>query len=136
MQFHPYLSFNGDCEEAFKLYAKALRGKIEGLFRYEGTPAASQAPPEWQKKIMHVRLVADGATLMGADAPPNQYRKPQGLTVNIEVRDPAEAERIFHELSAGGQVHMAIQETFWAQRFAMWIDRFGTPWMVNCEKPM
>lgn len=134
MQLSPYLAFNGDCEEAFKFYAKVFRGKIEAMFTHEGTPAESQVPPEWRKKIMHARLSADNAVLMGGDAPPNHYKKPQGFTVNINVADADDADRIFHELSAGGQVQMPIQETFWAVRFGMLIDRYGTPWMVNCEK--
>ena len=134
MQIIPYLAFNGNCEEAFQFYEKCLRGKITGLFRHEGTPAASQVPKEWLQKIMHARLEAHGAVIMGGDAPPNHYSKPQGFCINIGVEDPKEAERIFSELSQGGKVQMPIGETFWATRFGMLIDRYGQPWMVNCEK--
>lgn len=134
MQVIPYLAFNGNCEEAFKFYEKSLGGKITGLFRHEGTPAASQVPKEWLQKIMHVRLEAHGAVLMGGDAPPNQYTKPQGFCVSIHVQDPAEAERVFKALSEGAKVQMPIQETFWALKFGMLVDRYGQPWMVNCEK--
>ena len=41
---------------------------------------------------------------------------------------------MFHALSEKGTVQMPIQETFWAARFGMLVDKFGTPWMVNCEK--
>ena len=58
-----------------------------------------------------------------------------GFTVNVSVDTPAEAERIFNALIDGGRVHMTMQETFWAQRFGMLVDRYGTPWMINCEKP-
>jgi PhnB protein len=27
---------------------------------------------------------------------------------------------------------MSLQATFWAEGFGMLIDRFGTPWIVNC----
>jgi PhnB protein len=72
---------------------------------------------------------------MGGDAPPQFASKPQGFCVSIQVDDPAKAERIFGELSEGGVVQMPIRETFWARRFGMLIDKFGTPWMVNCERP-
>jgi PhnB protein len=72
--------------------------------------------------------------LMASDAPPTHSESMQGFKVNIGVDDPKEAERIFQALSEGGTVQMPIQETFWAVRFGMLVDRFGTPWMVNCEK--
>ncbi|MBX6364883.1 MAG: VOC family protein, partial [Gemmatimonadetes bacterium] len=68
-----------------------------------------------------------------SDAPPDRYRKPQGLYVSLSVKDPIEAERIYDALAKGGTVEMPLQETFWSPRFGMVTDRFGTPWMVNCE---
>lgn len=134
MELSPYLTFNGDCEAAFKLYEKVLRGKIQAMMPHEGTPAVEQVPPEWRKKILHASLLIDGQVLMASDAPPPHYKQPQGISVSLMLKDPAEAERIFRELSEGGQVFMAIQKTFWAERFAMFSDRFGIPWMINCSQ--
>ncbi len=134
MQLNPYLLFNGDCEAAFKLYETVLGGKIEALIPHEGAPGAEQLPPEWKKKVMHARMTIKGQVIMASDAPPGRYSKPGGFSVNISVTDPKEADRIFNALSEGGTVHMPIGETFWALRFAMFADRFGIPWMVNCEK--
>ena len=87
--------------------------------------------------MTHSRPEAGGRLLMGGDAPmQGPSSKPQGFCVSVSVDDPTEAERIFGELSEGGTVTMPIGETFWAQRFGMVTDKFGTPWMVNCEKPM
>src|SRR5438876_980401 len=134
MQLIPYLSFNGQCEEAFQLYAQVLGGEIKFIAKYEGTPAAETVPPEWRGKIMHVTMAAGDRLLQGADAPPNYYTKPQGFSINIETQDPAEAERLFQAFSEGGTVRMPLQETFWAAKFGMVIDRFGTPWLINCSK--
>src|SRR5579862_2166344 len=134
MQLNPYLLFNGDCEAAFKLYETVLGGKIEALIPHEGAPGTEQLPPEWKKKVMHARMTVNGQVIMASDAPPGRYSKPGGFSVNISVTDPMEADRIFNALSEGGTVHMPIGETFWALRFAMFTDRFGIPWMVNCEK--
>jgi PhnB protein len=82
---------------------------------------------------MHVRLEVGDSVLMGSDAPPDRYKPPQGFSVNIAVEKPEEAERIFHALAEGGNVGMPLQQTFWAARFGMVVDRFGIPWMVNCE---
>ena len=70
---------------------------------------------------------------MGSDGMPGKMEKPQGFDVSIQVQEPAEAERIFNALADGGDIVMAIDETFWAHRFGMLTDRFGTPWMVNCS---
>jgi len=132
-----YLSFDGQCEAAFKHYEKVLDGKILMMVRNADAPADSCVPqtPETAARIMHARLKVGDRLLMGGDAPPQFASKPQGFCVNIMVDDPIESERIFRELGEGGVVQMPIGETFWARRFGMLIDRFGTPWMVNCEKP-
>ncbi|MBV9559936.1 MAG: VOC family protein [Bradyrhizobium sp.] len=134
--FVTYLSFDGKCEEAFKHYEKVFRGKILMMMRHSDAPKDSGVPqnPETANRIMHARLEAGGRLLMGSDAPNRGSSKPQGFCVSVGVDKPAEAERIFKELSEGGTVMMPIAETFWAQRFGMVTDRFGTPWMVNCEK--
>jgi len=92
-------------------------------------------PPEWHDKIMHARLTVGDETLMGSDAPPGRYEAMKGFSVTLGIADPADAERIFQALAQGGTVRMPIQPTFWAQRFGMLVDRFGTPWMINCEQP-
>ncbi len=136
MNLSPYLFFNGDCEAAFKFYEKVLGGKIDAMFTHEGTPAAKDVPPEWQKKILHARLLLRDWAVMASDAPPGRYSKPQGFSVSLEIETPEESERVFHALSEKGSVVMPIQETFWAKRFGMLTDRFGIPWMINCSKPM
>jgi PhnB protein len=136
VQINAYLSFGGQCEAAFQFYEKLLGGKIEGLFRYAGTPMEKQVPPEWGEKIMHIRLVAGQNEIMGADAPP-QYEQGEAkrFCMSIGLKDPDEAKRLFDGLAEGGSVQMPLQATFWAARFGMLVDRFGIPWMINCEAP-
>jgi PhnB protein len=136
MQVNPYLSFDGQCETAFKFYEKCFGGKIVAMMPHRGSPMEGHTPPDWLDKIMHARLTIGDEVLMGGDAPPGHFEPTKGMTVAIGVADPAEADRIFGELAEGGAVRMPIQETFWAQRFGMLVDRFGIPWMINCEKPM
>ena len=133
MQISPYLNFPGDCAEAFAFYAELLGGAIEMSTTHGDTPMANQVAPEWHEKIIHIQMkTADGFTLMGSDAPPAYYNKPQGFSVSLQMNDPAEAERIYAALAEKGEVRMELQKTFWAERFAMLSDRFGTPWIINC----
>jgi PhnB protein len=135
MQVNPYLMFTGQCEAAFTFYAKCLRGEITAMLPHEGTPAAEHTPAEWRKKILHACLRVGEGVLMGSDAPPPYHEKPQGFSVSLHVKEPAEAERIFHALAENGTVRMPIAETFWAVRFGMLVDQFGVPWMINCSRP-
>src|SRR5437016_4290510 len=134
MQLNPYLFFNGQCKEAFTFYEQCLGGKIVAMMTHAGTPAEEHVPPEWRDKIIHARLEVGDEVLMGSDAPPEHYKKQQGFSVSLQIKDPAAAERIFRELAENGEIHMPFQQTFWAYRFGMCVDRFGMPWMVNCEK--
>lgn len=135
MRLNPYLSFDGRCEEAFRFYERCLGGNLTALLTYGGSPMADQMPSEAHGRIMHARLVVGDQVLMGGDAPQGQCATPQGFCVTLNVEAPQEAERVFHALAEGGSVRMPLQETFWAARFGMFVDRFGTPWMVNCERP-
>jgi PhnB protein len=134
MQLNPYLTFNGQCEAAFKFYEKVLVGKIEAMMTYGGSPMAEQTPSDWRNKIMHARMTVGDKMLMASDALPDRYEAMKGIMVTLGIDNPDEAERIFHALSENGTVQMPLQETFWARRFGMLVDQFGTPWMVNCEK--
>lgn len=134
MQLNPYLQFNGQCEAAFKFYEQVLGGKIAFTMTYGESPMECQPPAELRGLVMHTRLVVGNNVLMGSDCPPDRFTPPAGFNVTIGVENPQEAERIFKALSENGKITMPIEETFWAQRFGMLIDQFGTPWMVNCEK--
>jgi PhnB protein len=133
MKMNTYLAFNGNCGEAFKFYEKCLGGKTE-LMKYGDSPMADQTSPDFKDKIMHARLDVGDQILMGADSPKGMFNGNHGFSVAIGVTDPTEAERIWAGLSEGATVHMPLGKTFWAEAFGMLVDRFGIPWMVNCEQ--
>ncbi len=97
---------------------------------------ADEVPPESHNLICHVCLNGDGIVMMGSDCQPEYFEKPQGTVINVQAETAERAEAIFAALSEGGEIRMPMEETFWAERFGMCTDRFGVPWMVNCEKPM
>lgn len=132
MNIVPYLWFNGTCAEAFRFYEKALGGKIVDMTTHAGTPMSGDVAADWQDRIMHAAMKVGEATIMASDIPPGQYKPAQGLTVSLHVSTAEEAERIFAALADGGTVTMPLGKTFWADRFGMLTDRFGTPWMINC----
>jgi PhnB protein len=134
MNLNTYLNFDGTCEAAFRFYEKALGGKIVAMMTYAEMPGNSQMSKDLAKKIMHARLQFGDKLLMGSDAPPDRFQAPKGFHVILGVKDPAEADRLFDALAADATITMPIQETFWATRFGMLVDQFGTPWMINCEK--
>lgn len=135
MQIDPYLTFNGNCEEAFNFYEKLFAGKIDFKLTHGESPMAAQAAPEWRNKIMHIALRVGDRILQGTDAPPQYQQKLQGFSISISVNDAAEADRVFNALAEKGTVTLPLSETFWSPRFGMLTDRFGVPWMVNTNQP-
>jgi PhnB protein len=133
MQINPYLSFKGDCEAAFRFYEQCLGGQLGTIFRYAGSPMADQVPADWRDKVMHASLTVGAQVLNGGDVAPDSYEEPQGFSLSIQITSTAEAERIFHELGRDGKVVLPLEKTFWAARFGMLVDRFGIPWLINCE---
>jgi PhnB protein len=133
MELNPYLTFGGQCEAAFRFYERCLGGKIVTMMNHEDSPIADQVSADWGKRIMHARLTVGDSVLMGSDSPPEHYQEPKGFSVALQLKEPAEADRVFHALAENGTIQMPIQQTFWATRFGMLVDRFGIPWMINCE---
>jgi PhnB protein len=133
MRMNPYLSFKGDCEAAFAFYQQYLGAQPGSLFRYGGSPMSGDVPPDWADKVMHATITVGGQQLMGGDVAPDKYEAPKGFSLSLQIEDIVEAERVFDALAEGGTVMMPLEETFWAARFGMAIDRFGIPWLVNCE---
>jgi PhnB protein len=129
-----YLSFNGDCEAAFRFYEQRLGATRGGMFPYANSPMAGAAPPGWETKIMHGSITLFGITIAGADPIPDQYERPKGFRVFLEVDDPAETDRLFNALAENATIEMPIQETFWSLRFGVLTDQFGIPWTISCAQ--
>jgi PhnB protein len=134
MQASIHLVFGGQCAAAFQFYERVLGGKIINLLAYGNSPMAEQVPQEWREKIVHGTCLVGGMTLAGADNLPEQYAKPRGFYILLSVDDAMDAERLFSALAENGQVHMAIQQTFWSSRFGVLTDQFGVPWEISCEQ--
>jgi PhnB protein len=135
MQLNSYLIFKGQAEAAFNFYAKCLGGKVVMLMRFKDSPGGEEMPAEYREQIMHVRLEVGDQALMASDNHPSMpYDGIKGCSISIGIDDISEAERLFDALKQGGKVQMALEKTFWAERFGMLVDQFGVAWMINCEK--
>jgi PhnB protein len=133
LEVSAYLGFRGDCAAAFKFYEEVLGAKPGLLFRYADSPMGDVVPDGWDDKIMHGSVRIGQHLLEGADVPPERYEEAKGFSLSINASSPSEAERLFEQLGAGGRVVYAMEKTFWSERFGMVVDRFGIPWMINCE---
>lgn len=134
MKVNPYLNFNGDCGAALKFYEGVLGAKVTFSMTWGEMPGAEEFPAETHKLIMHASLNIGDNVVMAADSPPGHYKEPTGMNVSIHTAEVPEGERIFNALAEGGKVTMPFQKTFWSPGFGMCVDRFGIPWMVNCEE--
>jgi PhnB protein len=136
MKLHTYLNYGGNCEEAFRFYEQHLGGKILMKMTFAEQPDPKDVPPGWQKKILYSRMSIGETDLMGSDVPPDRFQPMRSVYLSLSVSSTEEAERIYALFSDGGEIFMPMQETFFAFRFAMLRDKFGTSWMVIHERPM
>ena len=134
MRLNPYLTFDGECEAALKFYERVLGAQVTVKMTYGETPAAEHVPPETHKLIIHSTLTIGDQQLMAADAVPGTYAEPKGVYIAIHINGFGEARRTFDALAEGGKVEMGFEKTFWAAGFGQCVDRFGIPWMINCEQ--
>jgi PhnB protein len=135
VRLNPYLSFDGQCRAALTFYERCLGGKVVYMMTYAQSPAASEVASEWGNKIYHATFSLGDQTLGAADAPPASYKPPQGFSLMLHLDGAADADRIFAMLAENGVVQMPLQQTFWAARFGVLTDQFGTPWIIQCDKP-
>jgi PhnB protein len=135
VQLHTYLNYGGNCEEAFKFYETHLNGKITMMMRHGEQPDGQNVPRDFARAILHARMNIGGTELLGADIPPDRFQPIRSAYLSLTLDSDQEADRVFALLSEGGQIFMPMQETFFASRFAMLRDRFGTSWMLLHPEP-
>jgi PhnB protein len=132
LQLDIYVNYPGHCEKAFRFYEQHLGGKITSMMKHGELPAtASNVPENWQNAILHARMELGNTVVMGADIPNAEPMRSAYLTLRIGTVE--ETERIYGVLTAGGEIFMKMEKTFFATRFAMLRDQFGTSWMLLCE---
>lgn len=134
---NPYLTFNGNCEEAFNFYKSAFGGEFPYLGRFKDMPSDQPVDEEEGNRIMHVSLpIGHGTLLMGSDTSKQMGDVTAGnnFAISINADSKEEADRLFNALSAGGRVTMPLNDTFWGAYFGMFTDKFGISWMVNYDK--
>jgi PhnB protein len=123
-----YLNYAGTCEEAFRFYEQHLGGTITMLMHHGDQPAG-QGRPDLQG-VLHARMTLGGAEISGADVPAERFQPMRSAYLALTVDSVDEAERVYALLTEGGEIFMKMEETFFASRFAMFRDRFGTSWML------
>lgn len=127
MRLDFYLNYRGNCEEAFQFYAQELHGKLGAVSRHSMAPNPN-IPADWKDKVLHAEVEIGNAVLMGADIPSAEPMR--SAYVSLTVDSVEEGERIYKVLGENGEIFMKMEETFFAKRFAMLRDRFGTSWML------
>ena len=134
-----YLTFNGNCEVAFSFYKSVFGGEFLYMGRYKDVPPTDRQKFQLEndEKIMHVSLpIGKETILMGCDSTQADGQEiifGDNISLSVNIDNKEEADRLFNELSVGGQVKMAMSQTFWGSYFGVFTDRFGINWLINCE---
>lgn len=134
---NPYLTFNGNCEEAFNFYKSVFGGEFPYIGRFKDMPSDKPVDEDEGNRIMHVSLpIGQGTLLMGSDTSKQMGNVTAGnnFAISINADSKEEADRLFNGLSAGGTVTMPMNDTFWGAYFGMFTDKFGINWMVNHDR--
>jgi len=136
---NPYLIFNGNCEEAFLLYQSVFGGEFQYLGKFKDMPVpegGEQVNDKDANRVMHVSLPIGNTILMGSDSNEQSGDVAIGgnFSVSVNVDSVEEADRIFNGLSAGGDIYMPMNKTFWGSYFGMFKDKFDISWMINFDE--
>jgi PhnB protein len=134
MRLYTYLNYGGNCRQAFEFYVKHLGGKITELTTYGELPDTSNVPPDWRNAVVHARIAIGDTMLLGADIQLDRFKPMRSAYLTLMVDSVEEAEQLYALLGEGGEIFMPMEETFFAHRFAMLRDRFGTSWMLLYER--
>ncbi|OFY85410.1 MAG: glyoxalase [Bacteroidetes bacterium RIFCSPLOWO2_12_FULL_35_15] len=134
---NPYLTFNGNCEEAFNFYKSVFGGEFPYIGRFKDMPSEQPIPESEKEKIMHVSLpIGKETILMGSDSS-NAFGQAtiigNNFSISVNADNEEEATKLFNGLSSGGKVTMPLNKTFWGALFGMFTDKFGINWMVNYD---
>ncbi|HEX6324320.1 MAG TPA: VOC family protein [Vicinamibacterales bacterium] len=132
MKLQIQLNFGGNCEEAFRFYEQHLGGAISAMMRQRDLPGAPEGAGD---AIVHATMNIGGTVLIGNDVPPERFERMRSAYLYLSVDSTEEAERVYGLLSAGGEVYMPLEETFYAARFSMLRDRFGVSWTIIHQRP-
>lgn len=136
---NPYLTFNGNCEEAFNFYKAAFGGDFQHIGRFKDMPENPDYPisESDKEKVMHVSLpISKECVLMGSDTSEafgGGTVEGTNFSISVNCETVEETERMFKSLSEGGTIKMPLEKTFWESYFGMFTDKFGIHWMVSCE---
>lgn len=138
-----YLTFNGNCEEAFLFYKSVFGGDFAYVGRFSDMPPSDDNEPllpEVAQKIMHINLpISNETILLGSDNIEGKYGKVvfgNNIALSINTASVSEADHIFNALAVGGTISMPLEKTFWNAYFGMLTDQFGIQWLVNYDFPL
>ena len=135
MKVNPYLNFDGQAEEAFNFYKSVFGGDFSGKMKMEEAPGGDELPPEEQNRLMHISLpIGKDIILMGSDIFPSMgqtLKVGNNLYISLHPESKEDADKLFNNLSAGGEIEMPMEDQFWGDYFGSFIDKFGIGWMIN-----
>lgn len=135
---NPYLNFDGKTEEAFNFYKSVFGGEfIGGIHRMSDAPGIENLSEEEKNRVMHVALpINEHTTLMASDiicSAGHVLKEGNSVQISLHPESREEADKLFNGLSAGGEVEMPMEDTFWGAYFGSFKDKFGIQWMINYE---
>ena len=137
MTLSTYLSFSGNCRQAFEFYRSVFGGEFAVMETFGNGPSNMGIPEDELNNVMHVSFPIGSSVLMGSDVPSTfgaTHKQGNNFSISISTTSREESDDLFGKLSKGGSVSMPMQDMFWSSYFGVCTDKFGINWQVNCEQ--
>lgn len=136
MRIDPYLTFDGNCRQAFDLYRSVFGGEFTMNSTFRDDPGDTEIPSEELDRIMHVSLPIGSSVLMGSDVSTAHGPAPvagTNVAISFSAKDREHANEVFAGLADGGEIQMPMDDMFWGDYFGMVQDKFGIFWQISTE---
>ena len=138
MSLNIYLTFDGNCREAFDFYKSVFGGEYMAFSTFgEGPPDMEIADSE-KDKVMHVSLPIGSSTLMGSDTVEGfggQNVIGNNFSISFSAESREQCDDLYAKLSDNGEAKMPMEDTFWGSYFGLCRDQFDINWMVSFDQP-
>lgn len=128
MQLNPYITFEGNAQEAMDFYAAALGGTVRAMtFKESGIDVPG---------IMHAALeTPTGFHIYASDTAPGlggpDLVKGNNVQVSLSGDDDTALRGMWEKLSDGATVLMPLEKQMWGDVYGQLVDKFGIAWHVN-----
>jgi predicted 3-demethylubiquinone-9 3-methyltransferase (glyoxalase superfamily) len=122
-----FFMFDGKAEEALNFYTSLFpNSRVLNITRYRSGQVGAEGT------VMHALFQLDGQEFMCIDSNiKHDFNFTPATSLYVNCVNEAEVERLFAQLSQGGQILMPLDSYPFSRKYALLTDRFGISWQLS-----